>query len=68
MNKSSTVFSILLGYARPGMLAAGTFFYLLGAGMSRYLGHPILWDRFWVGLIAVLLLQLTSYYLKAYMI
>jgi 1,4-dihydroxy-2-naphthoate octaprenyltransferase len=66
MNKSPSLFSVLLGYARPAMLAAGALFYLLGAGMARYLGHPILWDRFWVGLIAVLLIQLTSYFLKAY--
>jgi 1,4-dihydroxy-2-naphthoate octaprenyltransferase len=66
MNKSPSTFSILVRYARPAMLVAGVLFYLLGAGMARYLGHPILWARFWVGLAAVILLQLTSYFLKAY--
>jgi len=56
----------MLRFARPAMLAAGAGFYLLGAGMARYLGHPIQWGRFWTGLAAVLLIQLTSYFLKAY--
>lgn len=66
MNRSPSTFSILLRYARPAMLLAGALFYLLGAGMARYLGHPIQWDRFWVGLAAIILIQLTSYFLKAY--
>ncbi len=48
------------------MLVAGALFYFMGAGMAKYLGHPILWTRFLLGLAAVLLLQLMSYFIKAY--
>ncbi len=66
MKQSPSTFSVVLRYARPGMLFAGTLFYILGAGMAKYLGHPILWTRFGLGLAAVLLLQLMSYFIKAY--
>ncbi len=66
MKQSSSTFSIVLRYARPGMLVAGALFYFMGAGMAKYLGHPILWTRFLLGLAAVLLLQLMSYFIKAY--
>ncbi len=66
MRQSPSMFSIVLRYARPGMLVAGALFYVLGTGMAKYLGHPILGARFGLGLAAVLLLQLMSYFFKAY--
>jgi 1,4-dihydroxy-2-naphthoate octaprenyltransferase len=56
----------LIRYVRPVMLAAGIVFYFLGVGIAKYLGEPINWARFWLGLGLVLLLQLMSYFLKAY--
>ncbi len=66
MKQSPSTFSIVFRYARPGMLVAGALFYVLGAGLAKYLGHPIQWSRFGLGLGAVLLLQLMSYFIKAY--
>lgn len=66
MKQSPSSFPIILRYARPGMLVAGALFFILGTGMAKYLGHPILWTRFGLGLASVLLLQLMSYFFKAY--
>lgn len=66
MKQSPSTFSIIFRYARPVMLVAGVLFYFLGVGISKYLGHPILWNRFALGLASVLLLQLMSYFFKAY--
>lgn len=51
---------------RPGYLLLGVLFYFLGAGMARYQGYDIQWMRFAYGLAAVLLLQLSMYFLKAF--
>ena len=66
MNQSPSPISIALRYARPGMLAAGIIFYILGTGIAKYLGQLINWDRFLLGLGLVIMLQLMSYFLKAY--
>jgi 1,4-dihydroxy-2-naphthoate octaprenyltransferase len=66
MNQSPSPFSIALRYARPAMLVAGVIFYFLGTGIAKYLGQPINWTHFWVGMGLVVMLQLTSYFLKAY--
>ncbi len=66
MKQSPSTLTIILGYARPIMLLAGALFFVLGAGMAKYLGHPIDWARFGLGLAAILLLQLMSYFIKAY--
>ena len=66
MRQSPSTLSIILRYTRPGMLVAGILFFILGTGMAKYLGHPVLWTRFGLGLASILLLQLMSYFFKAY--
>jgi 1,4-dihydroxy-2-naphthoate octaprenyltransferase len=66
MKPGPSTLSIFIRYARPVMLTAGVVFYFLGVGIAKYLGQPINWTRFWLGLALVLLLQLMSYLLKAY--
>jgi len=66
MKSTPSPFPVLIRYIRPLMLAAGVVFYFLGVGIAKYLGQPINWTRFWLGLGLVLLLQLMAYFLKAY--
>src|SRR5450759_5225548 len=66
MKQSPSTFTVALHYARPVMLFLGVVFYTLGIGIAKYLGQPINWTRFGLGLGLVLLLQLMSYFLKAY--
>jgi 1,4-dihydroxy-2-naphthoate octaprenyltransferase len=63
---SPSIFSLLIRYARPWSLLAGLLTYILGAGIARYLGHTLYVNRFWTGLLLVLLLLLASYYLKLF--
>jgi 1,4-dihydroxy-2-naphthoate octaprenyltransferase len=51
---------------KPLFLAGGILFYSLGVGISHYLGNPIDWEAYWVGLICVILLQLLMIFLKGY--
>jgi 1,4-dihydroxy-2-naphthoate octaprenyltransferase len=51
---------------KPLFLAGGILLYSLGAGISHYLGNPIDWESYWVGLICVILLQLLMIFLKGY--
>ena len=57
---------LLLRYARPWSLLAGGGTYLLGAVIAKYLGYGLQSVNFWVGLLLVILLLLSSYLLKAY--
>jgi 1,4-dihydroxy-2-naphthoate polyprenyltransferase len=66
MNQNRSPVSIGLRYARPIMLVAGVLFFVLGTGIAKYLGQPINWGRFWIGLGLVVMLQLMGYFLKAY--
>ncbi len=66
MKPTPSAFPILVRYIRPVMLTAGVVFYFLGVGIAKYLGQPINWARFWLGLALVVLLQLMSFFLKAY--
>ena len=59
-------FKLLVRFARPWSLLAGTMTYTLGAGVAKYLGFGIRENRFWSGLVAVILLLLASYALKTY--
>ncbi|MDZ4158879.1 MAG: prenyltransferase, partial [Anaerolineaceae bacterium] len=52
--------------ASPLALVGGILFYALGAGIADFLGTSIDWTRYWLGQAGVTLLQLSSYYLKAY--
>ena len=64
-NRSSSL-PILIRYAHPWSLLAGVLFYSLGISIVKYLGHPILWDRLWLALGMIVMLQLSSYFLKAH--
>ena len=58
--------SILIHYARPWSLFAGIILYALGGGIVHYLGFAINWPVYFLGQAIVTLLQISSYYLKAY--
>ncbi len=56
----------LFYYSRPWTLLAGIGFYLLGMSVLDYLGPSMDWNIFWLGLICVLLLLLSSAFLKTH--
>lgn len=66
MKSSPSSLPLLLKFARPWALFAGILFYSLGISIVKYLGHALIWDRLWLGLGMVLLLQVSSYLLKAH--
>ena len=49
----------LLYFARPIHLLLAALTYFLGASIANYLGKPFLADSFWLGLVAVLLAQMS---------
>lgn len=52
--------------ARPLQLLLAALTYSLGAGISRYLGHPVQMAPFVLGLLAVLAIQAAAFWLVAY--
>ncbi|HJS30013.1 MAG TPA: prenyltransferase, partial [Anaerolineales bacterium] len=50
----------------PLYLLIGAILYSLGAGLARYLGVPVRWDVFWIGLLWVIFFQASGHYLNAY--
>lgn len=56
----------LLYYSRPWILLSGVGFSLLGSGVLHYLGPGVDWNIFWLGLVLVLMLLLSSAYFKAH--
>ncbi len=61
-----TLTGYLIHLVRPWNLMAGVLFYLLGVGVAYYSGTKIAMDILWVGLTCVILLLLSSEYLKEY--
>jgi 1,4-dihydroxy-2-naphthoate octaprenyltransferase len=53
----------ILRLTRPLQLIFTAMMYVLGAGIARYLGAAIHWPAFWIGLLAVLLIQVAAYWL-----
>lgn len=53
----------LLQLARPLLLIFTAMMYVFGAGIARYLGAAIHWTVFWIGLIAVLVIQVAACWL-----
>jgi 1,4-dihydroxy-2-naphthoate octaprenyltransferase len=53
----------LFRLTRPLHLIFTAMTYTLGAGIARYLGAFIHWPAFWIGLFAVLLIQVAAYWL-----
>jgi 1,4-dihydroxy-2-naphthoate octaprenyltransferase len=61
-----TITTTLIQFARPWSLLAGIIFYALGSGIVHYLGFLTDWGIYLLGQAVVILLQISSYYLKAY--
>jgi 1,4-dihydroxy-2-naphthoate octaprenyltransferase len=62
----SSLFSMFVRFSRPAWLLAGILSYSLGGGLARYLGHIINWTNYFIGLACIIMLQISSYYLKEY--
>jgi 1,4-dihydroxy-2-naphthoate octaprenyltransferase len=61
-----TDFRVLIKLARPFHLVLATLSYSLGTGIARYLGNTILPAAFGLGLLAILALQASAYWLVEY--
>jgi 1,4-dihydroxy-2-naphthoate octaprenyltransferase len=57
---------LFIRLTRPLFLLGAILLYALGAGIAYYLGTIINWGLFWIGLVWVLLLQLSAHYLNEY--
>lgn len=57
---------LFIRLTRPLFLLGGILLYVLGAGIAHYLGTILNWGLFWIGLVWVLLLQLSGHYLNEY--
>ncbi|MFH1523449.1 MAG: hypothetical protein ABIF04_00625 [Chloroflexota bacterium] len=59
-------FRTLAKLSRPLQLILAALTYVLGAGIARYLGHPIKFATLGLGLLAALALQAAAYWLVEY--
>jgi 1,4-dihydroxy-2-naphthoate polyprenyltransferase len=57
---------LFIRLTRPLFLLGAILLYVLGAGIAHYLGTILDWGLFWIGLVWVLLLQLSAHYLNEY--
>ena len=57
---------LFIRLTRPLFLLGAVLLYALGAGIAHYLGTIFNWGLFWMGLVWVLLLQLSAHYLNEY--
>ena len=62
----SRLIRIFVRISRPAYLLSGVLVYALGAGIARYLGHPLDWSIYTLGQFWVVALQLGAHYLAAY--
>ncbi|MFH1635051.1 MAG: prenyltransferase [Chloroflexota bacterium] len=62
----SLVIRFFVRISRPAYLLSGVLVYALGAGIARYLGHPLDWSIYTLGQFWVVALQLGAHYLAAY--
>jgi 1,4-dihydroxy-2-naphthoate octaprenyltransferase len=60
------IFRTFFKLARPLLLLLASMTYSLGAGISRYLGHPVQPAAFGLGLLVVLAIQAAAYFLAEY--
>ena len=51
--------------SQPQALLVGVLFYAMGGGIVHYLGESFNWNTYWLGQVCVIMLQLSSFYLKA---
>lgn len=61
-----TLASEILRISHPWVLLVSFLLYAMGAGIAVYLGSSIRWDVYLAGQAAVLLLLLSSYYLREF--
>ena len=61
-----TLASEILRISHPWLLLVTFLLYALGAGIARYLGGTVRWDVYLGGQAAVLLLLLSSYFLREF--
>ena len=59
-------FRMFIKLARPLQLLLAALTYSLGAGISRYLGHPVQAAAFGLGLLAILAIEAASFWLVEY--
>ena len=59
-------FRTFIKLARPLQLVLAALTYSLGAGISRYLGHPVNAAAFGLGLLAILAIQAAAFWLVEY--
>jgi 1,4-dihydroxy-2-naphthoate polyprenyltransferase len=62
----TTLLNTIWRSARPWTLLTGLLLYAIGGGIAAYLGEPVRWGVFWSGLLILLLILLSSYYLHEY--
>lgn len=64
----STIQSLRLYFrlSRPMLVLSVSLFYMLGAGMARYLGRTMDWQALILGMAWVAMLQLSTHYLADY--
>lgn len=62
----SNSIQLLIRFASPWRMVATVLLYCLGAGIVVYLGLSFDWINFWVGLSMLILLQISSQYLRVY--
>jgi 1,4-dihydroxy-2-naphthoate octaprenyltransferase len=48
------------------LLLASVFFYLLGTGIARFLGEIVRFQEFWIGLVYVILILGSGFFLQVY--
>ncbi len=67
MNQTpSSPFREIARIAHPWLLLASLLTYALGAGIAVYLGEPVNWSTYMTGQAAMLMLLLSSYFLREY--
>ncbi len=57
---------LLIKLSRPLLLLGGVGLVFLGAGIARYLGNTINWEVLWLGVLWIVLVQLSAHYLNEY--
>lgn len=57
---------IIIAISRPGTLVTTVLMYCLGTGIVDFLGHPIDWIAFSIGLVCSILLVLSSHFLDVF--
>jgi 1,4-dihydroxy-2-naphthoate octaprenyltransferase len=65
-DKNNSLSNNLIKFTQPLSLLAGILLYLLGGGVAHYMGIQIDWLVYWLGQGCIILLILSSSFLKAY--